>query len=293
MKHPVVASRRVVVTGCSSGIGWSTAECLRARGWTVAPTARKPEDLERLRVAGFEPLALDLADSDSVQGAIREILARWDGQLGGLVNNAGFGQPGAVEDLSRAALRQQFEVNVFGLQELTNGLLPSLRAQGAGRIVNISSILGLVVTPFIGAYCASKYALEALSDALRIELRGTGVAVSLIEPGPILSAFRQRAVAEGAGLEQSPSRFAPAYAAEFTRRARKAQRRKWPTLGPEAVATAVAEALESPRPFRRRRITCPARLGARLIPFLPTAALDALLARRLPPPQPPEGHAAP
>ncbi len=155
----------------------------------VVPTARKAEDLQRLRENGFEPVELDVADSDSVQRAADEVLRRVDGRLGALVNNAGFGQPGAMEDISRDVLRYQFEVNVFGMQELTNRCIPVFRQQGRGRIVNISSVVGRVSLPFLGSYSATKFAMEAISDALRMELRDAGIAVSLVEPGPIATSF--------------------------------------------------------------------------------------------------------
>ena len=175
MKAPVVHVKNVLVTGCSSGIGLATARVLRGRGWNVIPTARKREDLDALRADGFTPVELDVADAESVKRAAARALEIFGGRIGGVVNNAGFGQAGAVEDLSREVLRYQFEVNFFGAHDLTNRFIPIFRKQGWGRIVNISSVLGRVVIPFYGSYCATKFAMEALSDALRVELCDSGV----------------------------------------------------------------------------------------------------------------------
>lgn len=284
MKHPKVPTSSVLITGCSSGIGLATAHYLQERGWKVIPAARKESDLAELRQAGFEPVSLDLGDSASVRRGADAALELGGGSLGGLVNNAGFAQAGAVEDLTRDSLRRQFEVNVFGLQELTNCLIPHFRAQGAGRIVNISSVFGLITSPLVGSYCASKYALESLSDALRIELRSSGIAVSLVEPGPIITRFRQNAAAVAEEtLDPSASRFGNYYAHQIERR--KKSRKKKPDLfhkPPEAVAEKVHHALESSRPRRRYLVTIPAYLGAWMSRFVPSALLDSLMARRLP-----------
>ena len=290
MNLPPVQPRSVLVTGCSSGIGASTALLLREAGWTVFPTARKPEDLDQLRARGFYPLAMDLADADSVDSAVRELLARTGGILGALVNNAGFCQAGALEDVTRQALRLQFEANVFGTHQLTRSLLPVFRRQGCGRIVNISSVMGRIAVPMVGSYCASKYALEALSDALRIELRGTGIWVALVEPGAIVSRFRQNAAeALDRSVDRARSGFGDVYAHEIERRRRQVKRPDLFTRPPEAVARRVLHALESPRPRRRYRVTLSAPLAELAVRFLPQAWTDPLLARRMPARQaPPE-----
>ena len=185
--------RVVVVTGCSSGIGRAALPVLAARGYRVIASARRPGDVDALQADGFETLRLDLADADSVAEAASHLLHLGGGRVYGLFNNGGYGQPGAVEDVSREALRAQFETNVFGWHDLTRRLLPAMRAAGEGRIVQNSSVLGLVSLRFRGAYNASKHALEALSDTLRMELAGSGVHVSLIEPGPVRSEFRVNA----------------------------------------------------------------------------------------------------
>lgn len=278
MRFPQVQARHVLVTGCSSGIGRATARALKARGWRVVPTARKAEDLEHLRTEGFSPVRLDLADSSSVAEAAQEALRLLGGQLGGLVNNAGYGQPGALEDLSREQMRQQFEVNVFGLQELTNRLLPVFLRQGWGRIVNVSSVVGRVPIPFSGAYVASKFAVEALSDVLRAELRGTGIGVSIIEPGPIATRFYERAAEEGnVLLANAASRFVGHYRRALSPEAvtRRAQARL--AAAPEAVARKIIHALESPRPRGRYPVTLVARLAPFLRALLPDQAWDALV----------------
>ncbi len=272
-----------MVTGCSSGIGRATARHLRDAGWEVFPTARKPADLEALRGEGFDPIALDLGESRSVQEALQSCLGRASQGLGGIVNNAGMAIPGAVEDLSRDALRKQFEVNLFGLHELTSGLIPTLREQGWGRVVNVSSIYGRIAAPFVGAYCASKFALEALSDSLRIELSGTGLGVSLIEPGPIVSSFRKNAaVALEEEVIREDSRYGDDYKREAARRKAQKKQPDFFTRPPQAVAERIAHALESSHPRRRYVITPPAHLGVFMARFLPTALIDRVMARQLP-----------
>jgi NAD(P)-dependent dehydrogenase (short-subunit alcohol dehydrogenase family) len=282
MTFPDIPTRTVLITGCSSGIGAASAELLRRRGWTVIPTARKAADLERLRQAGFQPVALDVGESASVQQAVAETLRLTNGQLGALVNNAGYGQPGAVEDVSREALRRQFEVNLFGMQELTNAFIPLFRRQGYGRIVNVSSMVGRTSLPFFGAYSATKFAMEAVSDALRIELRGSGIAVSLIEPGPIATAFGNNAVSRAEEhLAVERSRFANLYRQEMLKRKDNAGGNRF-TRPPEAVARKILHALESGRPHIRYCVTFPAYLGAFTRRFLPTAWVDYLYAINVP-----------
>lgn len=282
MKFPPVQPRRVVITGCSTGIGAAAALMMKDAGWDVIPTARKPEDLALLRAQGYEPVSLDVADEDSVSRAAEIVLERSQGEPGALVNNAGYGQPGAVEDQRRAMLRRQFEVNLIGMQDLTNRLLPALRGQGCGRIVNVSSVLGRVSMPFNAPYSASKFAMEALSDGLRVELCDTGVAVSLIEPGAIETAFRDNAVTHAeAELLDGESRFQALYQQDIERRRRRSStrgdRKRYP---PEAVAAKICHALESPRPKRRYCITPEAYVGALAARLLPAAILDAVFIRK-------------
>jgi NAD(P)-dependent dehydrogenase (short-subunit alcohol dehydrogenase family) len=281
-RYPAVAKRVVVVTGASTGIGRATARCLKVRGWRVLPTARSSTDLELLHGEGFEAVELDLSDADSVAAAAKAVAELSEGKLGGVVNNAGYGQPGALEDLTRSAMRKQFETNVFGTLDFTNRLIPLLRAQGAGRIVLVSSVLGRVAIPLMGAYCASKFALEAIGDGLRMELGGAGISVSLVEPGPIRTNFRRRAVSEaGRGLSMEGSVFARQYRKELTEPVRTYTR---PTdvfsKPPEAVAKRIAHALESAWPKARYPVTGAAWLGDFAARFLPARLRDLAMASK-------------
>lgn len=269
----------MAVTGASTGIGRATAHMLKDRGWRVFPTARSPADLAALRGEGFEPVELDLGDQDSVAHAAQEVLELSQGQLGAVVNNAGYGQPGALEDLPRAVMQEQFETNVFGTLDFTNRFIPAFRAQGWGRIVLVSSVVGRVVIPLMGAYCASKFALEALGDGLRMELGPAGISVSLVEPGPIQTRFRKRAVSEAARwLEGEASVFAAQYARELAGPERTYKR---PTdvfrKPPEAVAKKIVHALESHRPRARYPVTVPAWFGEIAARFFPTRLKDRML----------------
>ncbi len=268
-------SRSALVTGCSSGIGLAAAEGLRARGYRVFPTARTEADLERLATGGFEPIALDLADSASVQACAAEALRRSGGRIDVLVNNGAYGQPGAVEDLSREVLRAQFETNVFGWHELTNAIIPSMRASGFGRIVQVSSVLGLVALAYRGAYNASKFALEGLSDTLRVELHGTGIHVSIVEPGPITSRFRENArVAFERNVDAEASAHRDVYR---TVRERLESSDEDPfTLPPEAVVRCIVHAVEHARPQPRYYVTKPTWMLATARRLLSHRGLDRL-----------------
>jgi len=282
MRRPVVRNRTVLVTGCSSGIGKATADHLRESGWRVLATARSDEDLDELKARGFDALQLDLADGVSVGNCAQRTLSLAAEGLGGMVNNAGFAQPGAVEDLSRDALRRQFEVNVIGLQDLTNRLVPTLRDQGWGRIVNVSSVYGRIVAPLVGAYCGSKFALEALSDALRIELWDSGVGVSLIEPGAIISDFRRNAATVAQeSLDAAGSEFGDTYERKIVRKKDKEQKESFFCRPPEAVAVKILHALESSRPRRRYGVTPAAGVVAVMRRIAPDALLDLLLRRSI------------
>ena len=272
-------SRSVLITGCSSGIGYTAAHILKDRGYRVFATARKPEDVERLASEGLEALQLDLDDSDSINTAVDTILERTGGRLYGLFNNGAYGQPGAVEDLSRDVLRAQFETNLFGWLELTNRLIPIMRKQGEGRIVQNSSVLGLVALPFRGAYNSSKFAIEGLSDTLRMELKGSGVYVSLIEPGPILSRFRANAHAKlKENIDRDKSFFAEKYKGAEKRLTKEGPAAPF-TLPPEAVVKKLIHALEAPRPRPRYYVTFPTYLFGILRRFLGTHHMDWILGK--------------
>ncbi len=273
----VAELRSVLITGCSSGIGAAACEGLRARGYRVIATARREQDVARLAQAGFDALRLDLADPASIERGVSQVLEMTQGKLFGLFNNAAYGQPGAVEDLTREMLQAQFETNFFGTQELTNGIIPVMRAQGFGRIVYNSSILGLAAFPYRGAYNASKFALEGLVDTLRLELRGSGISVVLIEPGPIESRFRENAYAVYVrNLQGRPSVHAQSYVAMERRLRAKAAVAPF-TLPPDAVVKRLVHALEARHPKPRYFVTVPTYLFAILRRLLPTRWLDRVL----------------
>lgn len=273
------APKSVLVTGASTGIGYHCAKALQRDGYRVIAACRKIADVSRLQAEGLSCIQLDLRRSDSVQQAAQQALELAQGQLYGLFNNAGYGQPGAVEDLSRDTLRQQFETNLFGLCELTNALLPAMFRQGQGRIIQNSSVLGFAAMPFRGAYNASKFALEGLTDTLRLELEGSGVHVSLIEPGPITSAFRRNALAAlKANVNASTSRLRDNYRQAYERLASTGPNSRF-TLGPEAVYKPLRHALESPRPKARYYVTKPTYAMGFAKRFLSTRAMDRILRR--------------
>ena len=274
MRASKIHSKTVLVTGCSSGIGKSIANCLRDNGWDVFPTARSESDLQRLHSKGFDALHMDLTDSISIDDCVSSLMRKTPSGIGAIVNNAGIAIPGAVEDLSRDDLRTQFEVNVFGLQELTNKLMPTFRAQGWGRIVNISSIYGVLTAPMVGGYCASKYALEALSNAQRMELGNSGVALSLVEPGPILSSFRKNAYESLHKKICIEDHFYNDYKKTLRRKLGSSQRNTKFTLDPKHVAEKVTHALTSDHPKRRYLVTYPARVGSLMARILPDFAID-------------------
>lgn len=271
--------KTILITGCSSGIGYCVAKGLHERGYRVFATARKKVDVEKLSVEGLESFRLDLNDSNSIHFAFEEVMRRTNGELFALFNNGAFGLPGAVEDLNRDALRTQFETNVFGWQELTNLAIPVMRRQGYGRIIQNSSVLGFVSMPYRGAYNASKYAIEGLSDTLRLELKGTNIYVSLIEPGPIASRFRANAVQaleKYIDIENSVHR--EKYQGVLARLNKPGPAVPF-TLPPEAVLKRVILALESEKPQPRYYVTFPTYLFGVLKRLLSTRMLDAILAK--------------
>ncbi len=273
-----MVARSVLITGCSSGIGLASARAMKARGWRVFATARKPEDIDRLNGEGFESLYLDYTEPHSIAAAAAHVLEAADGKLGALFNNGAYSQPGAVEDLRPEVLRSQFEVNVFGWHDLTRRIIPAMRKQGGGRIVFCSSVLGLVAAPYRGAYCAAKSAVEGLADALRIELATTGIRVVLIEPGAIATRFREHALeAYRHNIDLEGSHHRDIYRARIARLEEGGS----PIfkLGPEAVALKLVRALESRNPKRRYFVTVPGYMAALFRRFLPAGALDWIAAR--------------
>ena len=272
-------SRSILMTGCSSGIGHYCAHHLAQRGWQVIASARQPTDVARLAAEGLHAVQLDLDEPESLGAALAQTLELTGGRLDALFNNGAYGQPGAVEDLSRAALRAQLETNLLGWHDLTCRVIPLMRRQGHGRIVQNSSVLGLVPLPYRGAYVASKYALEGLTDTLRLELYGSGISVSLLEPGPIRSRFRDNAHrAFRAHIAPEQSVHCDAYRRAELRLTKAGPAQPF-TLGPEAVCAKLIHALESPHPQARYYVTFPTHLLGTLKRLLPTRGLDWLLAQ--------------
>lgn len=271
-----MTARSILVTGGSSGIGRTAAVGLKARGWRVFATARRDEDLAALAAEGVEAVRLDYRDPASIQAAADHVLAATDGGLYALFNNGAYGQPGAVEDLAPAVLRAQFEVNLFGWHDLTCRLVPAMRARKAGRIVQCSSILGIVALKYRGAYIASKFALEGLTDTLRLELKGSGVEVSSIRPGPIATRFVETSMKmfhANIDIDASPHR------AQYRNRLKKMERGGAARfkLPPEAVLKRLIHAVESDRPKPYYSVTTPTYLMDALRRVLPGRALVAAL----------------
>ena len=272
--------KTILVTGCSSGIGAYCARALKSEGWHVVASARTEEDLATLRNDGIEAYRLDYADADSIATFFGSAMEATGGRCDALFNNGGYGQVGAVEDLPVDALRAQFEANFFGWHDLTRRVIPVMRAQGHGRIVQCSSILGLVPMRFRGAYNASKHALEGLSVTLAMELEGTGIHVSLIEPGAIRSKFRANALKlfhRNIDIENSVHR--QDYQAQL-RRLEKQEQSDSGKLGPDAVHQVLHHALTSPRPRYHYTVTREARLGVIARRLLPARVFYPWLARR-------------
>jgi NAD(P)-dependent dehydrogenase (short-subunit alcohol dehydrogenase family) len=276
-------SKAVLITGCSSGIGWTTAEYLSDVGWRVYATARNVEKIALLEERGCRLLALDVTDEDSMASAVEEV-EREEGAVGALVNNAGYSQSGAVETVPMEKVRAQFETNVFGLVRMCQLVLPGMRRQGYGRIVNLSSMGGRLTLPGAGFYHASKYAVEAVSDALRFEVEGFGIKVSIIEPGLIRTGFAEAAVGSMDGQDDSP------YAGfdEAVARATTENYEQGPLSRlagePQAVAGAIEQAISASSPRSRYAVTPSAHLLIGLRRLLPDGAWDAALRTTYPQP---------
>ena len=276
----MTSKKSILITGCSSGIGYDAAHGLTARGWRVFATCRKETDCIRLRHEGLESFVLDYADEASVSAALAEVLNATGGTLDALFNNGAYALPGAAEDLPRAGLRELFETDVFGWHDLTRQVIPVMRAQGAGRIVNCSSVLGLVVAPWRSAYNASKFAIEGLTDTLRLEMRGTGIHIVLIEPGPVTSQIRQNAVvAFEKWIDWENSVRADEYRSTLIKRLYEKRGKDRFELPASAVTQKLIHALESPKPKPRYFVTTPTYIMSSLKRILPTKALDWILAK--------------
>ncbi len=272
--------KSILITGCSSGIGYDAAHALKTRGWQVFATCRQEADCARLRGEGFESFVLDYTDPDTIHAAVAECTKRTGGTLDALFNNGAFGTPGLVQDLPTDALRAIFEANFFGYHTLTRAVLPIMQAQGHGRIINCSSVLGFVTLPWRGAYNSTKFALEGLSDTMRIELRGSDIKVILLEPGPITSKIRENSIPH---FEKWIDWKSSTRAADYERRLIP---RLYTSTGPDAFelpasacSKKIIRALESSNPKPRYYVTTPTYFMGLMRRILPTRALDWVMSK--------------
>ncbi|MCX8225490.1 MAG: SDR family NAD(P)-dependent oxidoreductase [Sulfitobacter sp.] len=275
-----MTAKTILMTGCSSGIGYAAAQGMRERDWRVFAACRQQADCDRLAVEGFDSPLLDYTDSATIHAALNHVLSETGGTLDAVYNNGAHATPGAVEDLPTDALRDIFESNFFGWHELTRAVLPIMRAQGHGRIVQCSSVLGLVTMPWRGAYNSTKFALEGLTDTLRIEMRDTPIHIILIEPGPVTSKIRANSIPHferWINWEASPRR--DQYEQKFMKRLYESSGPDTFELPPEAVVKKLVHALEAPKPRPRYYVTTPTHISGILRRILPTRALDWVLAR--------------
>ncbi len=269
--------KNILITGCSTGIGYCVAKGLKENGYRVIASARKQADVSRLEEEGFDTLLLDVDDSQSIQKSVSDLKSLCNGELYALFNNGAYGQAGAVEDLTRTTLEKQFSTNVFGWIELTNSLIPLLRQQDSARIIFNSSVLGLIALPYRGAYNASKYAIEGFADTLRLELSDSNIKVSLIEPGPVESRFRQNALASlKANIDIENSFHKNKYLKQIERMEKVGPAAPF-TLPADAVLKKVIASLESKSPSPRYYVTFPTYLFGTLRRILPTRWLDKVL----------------
>jgi NAD(P)-dependent dehydrogenase (short-subunit alcohol dehydrogenase family) len=278
-----MSSKAVLITGCSSGIGYATASLLAREGWTVYATARRPETLAGLEAQGCKTLALDVTDEASMAAAVDAVVAA-EGAVGVLVNNAGYSQSGAVESVPLEQVRRQFETNVFGLVRMCQLVLPGMREQRWGRIVNLSSMGGRLTFPGGGFYHATKYSVEAISDALRFEVRGFGVKVIIVEPGLIVTNFGDTAAAS-VGDPEGPYASFNRDVATATEQVYKGPLAKL-GAGPEAVAATISAALTANRPKTRYPVTASARVMMGQRRLMPDRAWDLLMRTQFPTPKP-------
>lgn len=275
-----MTQRTILITGCSSGLGHDAARGLTARGWRVFATCRREEDCARLRAEGLESFPLDYASTESIDSALAHVLEETGGTLDALYNNGAFALPGAVEDLPRDGLRAIYETNLFGVHELTTRVIPVMRAQGHGRIIQCSSVLGLVPMRWRGAYSSTKFALEGLTDALRIEMRDTPLHIITLEPGPITSKIRENSIPHfERWIDWEGSARAGQYRESLLKRLYESSGPDRFELPASAVTAKLVHALESPRPRPRYYITTPTYLMGLARRLLPTRALDWLIAK--------------
>ena len=277
-------SRPVLITGCSTGIGRTTAERLAEEGYNVHATARRPESIQDLAEKGVKTHALDVTDESSTEAAVTEV--EREGPIGALVNNAGYSQSGAIETIPMSSVRRQFETNVFGLIRMCQLVLPGMRGAGSGRIVNLSSMGGKLTFPGGGIYHATKHAVEALSDALRFEVREFGIDVAIIEPGLIVTDFGETAAASVDDVEEhGPYAKFNAAVAKLTAEAYQGPMARM-GAGPEAVAEKISKALSASRPHTRSKVTASARVMMGTRRLVSDRMWDRMVRSQYPPPKP-------
>ncbi|WP_170530241.1 SDR family NAD(P)-dependent oxidoreductase [Ruegeria arenilitoris] len=270
--------KSILITGCSSGIGLDAAHGMRARGWRVFAACRHQRDCDRLRAQGFDSPRIDYTDAETITSGLASVLEATGGTLDALFNNGAHGLPGAIEDVPTDGLRHIFETNVFGWHELTRQVIPVMRAQSHGRIVQNSSVLGLVAFPWRGAYVATKYAIEGLTDTMRLELRGTGIKVVLIEPGPITSKLREKAIPIFERfIDWENSALRDKYEGSLLKRLYEDSGPDRFELPASAVTDKLARALEAKSPKARYYVTTPTYIAGYLRRILPTATIDRIL----------------
>lgn len=274
-----MTEKTVLITGCSTGIGYDAAHGLRARGWRVFASCRKEADCVRLRSEGFDSPRIDYEDEASIAKGLGEVLEATGGRLDALFNNGAYAIAGPVEDIPTEAMRAIFQANFIGWHDLTRRVIPVMRVQGAGRIVQCSSVLGLVAMKWRGAYVATKFAVEGLSDSMRMELKGTGIHVSILDPGPIDTAFRSNAIKQfEKWIDWENSARVDEYRATLLDQLYKGSSKgpQWPA---SAVTKKLVHALEAPRPKLRYYVTTPTYLMGTLRRILPARALDWILSK--------------
>ena len=274
--------KSILITGCSSGIGYDSACTLHRCGWQVFATCRKKEDCERLRAEGLESFVLDYENPKSITSAVKKVVKLTGGTLDALFNNGAYAIPGAVEDLPRDALKQTFEANLFGWHDLIVQVIPIMRAQGHGRIINCSSVLGFIPMRWRGSYVATKYALEGLTDTLRIEMRDTNIKIILLQPGPITSKFRHNSII---GFEkwikwQNLARASQYKSILINRLYNKSLQKDQFELPASAVTKKLIRALEKANPKSKYMITIPTYVSAILKRFLPNPWFDKFMSKR-------------
>ena len=277
-----MGKKSLLITGCSSGIGLDAALTLHERGWRVFATCRRQKDCDNLKLQGLESFVLDYENPTSISVALKHLISLTGGTLDALFNNGAYAIPGAVEDLPRDALKQNFEANVFGWHDLIIQVLPIMRAQGYGRIINCSSVLGFVPIPWRGSYVATKYAIEGLTETLRLEMNDTDIKIILLQPGPISSKFRQNAIAGfEAWIEWRKSPRREQYQSELIKRLYDSSQKKDKfELPPSSVTKKLIKALEDPFPKSKYLITLPTYAAAISKRILPNNWFEKILLRK-------------